>query len=59
METLEGPGPNAYLGHNKMTTQRSLSAERNCARATIGNEPRSYRVRGPTPGPANYNTSRK
>lgn len=36
--TLTTPGPDVYNPHKKMTDTRSNSRERNCYRATIGNE---------------------
>ena len=50
------PGPDIYNPHKKMTDTRTSSRERNCYRATIGNEAKEKPSRGVTPGPSNYHT---
>lgn len=54
--SLTTPGPDVYNGHKKMTEARSNSRERNCYRATIGNEAKAKPASRETPGPQNYNT---
>lgn len=51
------PGPDEYSSHKPMTERRSNSAERNAPRCTIGNGPKEFKPRMPTPGPNNYNTT--
>ena len=54
--SLTTPGPDVYNGHKRMTDARSNSREKNCYRATIGNEAKHGPARRETPGPQNYNT---
>ena len=58
LQTIEGaPQPTQYLGHVQMTERRSVSAERNAPRATIGNRNMAdNRAEPMTPGPHTYDT---
>lgn len=57
METNQrNPGPDIYNPHKRMTDTRCSSRERNAPRCTFGNELKSTKSRGATPGPTNYNT---
>lgn len=57
--TGKTPAPDQYSSHHKMTERKSNSRERNCFRATIGNERKPNLEKNPTPGPDNYNVSLK
>jgi hypothetical protein len=54
--SLATPGPDIYNPHKIMSETRSNSRERNCYRATFGNEVKRVADRGETPGPSNYMT---